>query len=223
MNSTFEFAASSLAESKGVSAPIPTSTAVLAEIPELVPVLYKALESGTHAMRSFFEDDKAKPDAFLAPALVRYYAKKFLSSNGVEETELDVEDIANNGLSLMHNSYHLRILKSDNGQLPPPGDSERKQKFYSQQMTLGVRPSGVATTLNLVVLWDFDAAYNLRQLWLSCPKAGGIGKASVEEHWSVALPHPATAEHSDPGTVESDDDDFEVRVKNMSAKGLSNA
>ena len=56
---------------------------------------------------------------------------------------------------------------------------------YDAPSAAELRPS-----LNLLVLWEIDAAYTLRRLLLACPKVGGLTRESVAAYWLVEIPHP---------------------------------
>jgi hypothetical protein len=56
---------------------------------------------------------------------------------------------------------------------------------YDAPSAAELRPS-----LNLLVLWEADAAYTLRRLSLVCPKVGGLTRESVAAYWTIEIPHP---------------------------------
>ena len=43
------------------------------------------------------------------------------------------------------------------------------------------------------MLWEADAAYTLRRLWLVCPRVGGLTRESVAVYWTVEIPHPTVS------------------------------
>jgi len=162
----------------------------------------QAVEEAVPKAKEFFTASGKAVDKYLFNDLVRYYAKCRLQNYGfsVEDDEKEIADyqfkaLANNGLSGSFNGYPFRILKADRGDLPLPGPSERKQKFYHQQLCL---PFDIAldehtrtTRLNLLVLWEVDVYYNFTQLRLACPKAGGNTRESVEAYFNQPIPHAA--------------------------------
>jgi hypothetical protein len=56
---------------------------------------------------------------------------------------------------------------------------------YATLSAAEMRPS-----LNLLVLWETDAAYTLRRLLLVCPKVGALTRESVAAYWTIEIPHP---------------------------------
>jgi hypothetical protein len=75
-----------------------------------------------------------------------------------------------------------------------------------------VRPS-----LNLLVLWETDAAYTLRRLSLVCPKVGGLTRESVAAYWVTEIPHPTvwrpTSAAAMPEAPVEARDDLDIRVR----------
>jgi hypothetical protein len=141
-------------------------------------------------------------------SFVRYEAKLHLLQAGQDVFETEI--LSNNGLVMRHLEYQLRLLKSDNGHLPTPGHSRRKQAYYSQQMEFFAPMADEPVDMvNLVVLWDVDAHWSLSGLELVYPKSGGDTKASVSAFWEIPLDHPViTLERPTEAVAEEPDDDF---------------
>ena len=163
---------------------IPTPAHVLQALAPLWPPLYTALEWATQQTRAYFDAERVPVDRHLAPSLVRYQAKRYLARLGHDVQEEAGEAYAfqtlpNNGLSLSYRGDHLyvlRILKALEGQLPAPGASRARQAFWQQQLLFDYDAPSAAElrpSLNLLVLWEADAAYTLRRLWLVCPESRG--------------------------------------------------
>ena len=134
---------------------------------------------------------------------MRYQAKRYLARLGHDAQEDDGEAYAfqtlpNNGLSLSYRGdllYVLRILKALEGQLPAPGASRARQAFWQQQLIFDYAAPSAAElrpSLNLLVLWETDAAYTLRRLSLVCPKVGALTRESVAAYWTIEIPHPTS-------------------------------
>jgi hypothetical protein len=168
-------------------AKIQESEKALKALASLLPVVYSALEAATQSTREFFDREDRPIDSYLAPCLVRYYAKQHLDSVG-QSVEYDREELSNNGLCLTYNNYLLRIWKSEDGELPVPGQSRPRQAFFQQ---LPIAINNPEEQLNLAILWEVSSDYNLQRLLLSCPKAGDTTRASVEAYWTIPIPHPA--------------------------------
>lgn len=185
---------------------------VFDELTRLFPVVYRALEGACQDTREFFDTQNVPVDAYLAPCLVRHFAKRYLCALGqdADYDEEDIENLANNGLCLAYADYQIRILKSDCGRLPPPGVSRRKQAFYHQQLALlyldSPNKEPRASKLNLLILWDVDSKYNLVGLSLACPKGGSATQLSVEEYWIEPIPYQTSVSVGEPATPERAED-----------------
>jgi hypothetical protein len=107
-----------------------------------------------------------------------------------EEVEYEPEYLSNLGLAVGTDGLRIRILKSDHGTLPTPGPSKKRQQFYSQQGSLFPPPATgeePVSAVNLVLHWSPTDEYELDRVYLACPKAGGITRASVEAHWDEVI------------------------------------
>jgi hypothetical protein len=211
---------------------IPTPAHVLQALAPVWPPLYTALEWATQQTRTYFEAEGAPIDRHPAPSLVRYQAKRQLARLGHHAQEDDGEAYAfqtlpNNGLSLSYRGdllYVLRILKALEGQLPAPGASRARQAFWQQQMLFDYDAPSAAElrpSLNLLVLWEADAAYTLRRLSLVCPKIGALTRESVAVYWTVEIPHPnvwrTTSPAAMPEAPVAGRDDLEIRRRQPAA------
>ena len=125
--------------------------------------------------------------------------------------------------------YVLRILKALEGQLPAPGASRARQAFWQQQMLFDYdAPSAaeIRPSLNLLVLWETDAAYTLRRLSLVCPKVGALTRESVAAYWTIEIPHPTVARAPTPAGDYAPEapmdtrDDLEIRLRRPAAREL---
>ncbi len=163
----------------------------------LFPIVYTALDNGVSKTKEFFagqeiKEDK-KIDPYFAPNYVRFYAVRHLKRAGQdayeESDDLNVANIPNNGMHLNYGRYRIKILKSNNGELPVPGHSKIRQDFYSQPSFLDYGEAANAMPLNLLVLWNVNQGYNgLGLITLACPKAGGTTRDSVADYFHVKIP-----------------------------------
>jgi hypothetical protein len=212
---------------------IPTPERVLRALAPLWSPLYTALEWATQQTRAYFEAEGAPIDRHLAPSLVRYQAKRQLARLGHDAQEAGeayaFQTLPNNGLSLSYRGdllYVLRILKALEGQLPAPGVSRARQAFWHQQLIFDYATPSAAEmrpSLNLLVLWETDAAYTLRRLSLVCPKVGALTQELVAAYWTIEIPHPTVARAQMPpvsrapaGSTEPWDD-LEIRLRRPAA------
>jgi hypothetical protein len=216
---------------------IPAPAFVLQAIAPVWPPIYTALEWATQQTRAYFEAEGAPIDRHLAPSLVRYQAKRSLARLGHDAQEDDGEAYAfqtlpNNGLSLSYRGDHLyalSMLKALEGHLPAPAASKVRQAFWHQQLLFDYdAPLGaeLRPSLNLLVLWETDAAYTLRRLSLVCPKVGALTRESVAAYWTIEIPHPmmsraaVTPGSRAPEVPTAARDDLEIRQRRPAARGL---
>jgi len=164
---------------------VPVFETVLNFLAPILPKIYSALDHGTSEVCEFFEKKALGIiDPYLAPNIVRYFALrelKKLDQNGKEE-DVNLDNIPNNGIYIHCGGYHIRILKSSNGQLPFPGRSISRQEFYQQHFKF--YEEGV----NLLILWDVNPPYNLSTMYIVCPKDVGIYREPVPVHWQFPIP-----------------------------------
>ena len=216
---------------------IPAPEHVLQTLAPVWPPIYTALEWATQQTRAYFDAEGTPIDRHLAPSLVRYQAKRYLARLGhaVQEEEGEAyafQTLPNNGLSLSYRGdllYALRILKALDGQLPAPGASRARQAFWHQQLIFDYAAPSAAElrpSLNLLVLWETDAAYTLRRLSLVCPKVGALTRESVAVYWTIEIPHPNVGRApATPGSRALDvpteaRDDLAIRLRRPAARGL---
>ena len=110
----------------------------------------------------------------------------------------------------------FRILKSDNGSLPAPGPSQKRQQFYAQQGTLFPEDkngdeSKELPRANLVLHWVPDEEYNLSRVSLACPISGGITRASVRSEWDEVIWRRESNLRADT-QAEATADELEIRL-----------
>jgi hypothetical protein len=172
---------------------------VLEETFPAARLAHAAVEVGIQRTVRFFEKDDKPVDPYLAPALVRYYAMQHIDEKKYKVEGLTRKPLANNGLCVRYKSYEIRVLKSDEGDVPVPGPSRKRQDFYQQRFPAWAEVAGEdePDPLALLILWDVTRKYVLRGLTLVCPKDGDITRDSVEIYWekpiplSVPTPRPA--------------------------------
>lgn len=169
---------------------IPPTTAqlALADLDGVLALLWEALEAGAADAHRYFEEHGETINRTLYPGIVRYRAIQILTSAGVEATEFELANIANNGIEISHGTYKLRVLKTEDGEVPRAGTSARKRNFYCQGTLFGT--DWDSTTTNLVLTWDYSGAV-ITELTLACPLAAESKSAGVHLAWSAPVPHPA--------------------------------
>ncbi len=177
---------------------IPSGQEALADLSGAIATIWSALDSAILETKEFFEERGAPIDRSLAPNLIRYVVKRRLNAQGQiaedeESLDYEMQTLPNNGLCMEYGRYQLRILKADNGELPIPGQSKKRQAFWNQaQLDLydNEQPAQAVPSVNLIVLWDADSNYNFDSVSLICPKTGGMTRDSVSNYWSVPVPNP---------------------------------
>jgi hypothetical protein len=190
--------------------------AILAKLDAVVPLLYDAAEAATHQARSFFDSLPAREaerrDPYLFAHLVRFYVCRALDERG-QTTDFDKDWLANSGVSFRLDWLAVRFLKSAMGQLPAPGKSMTKRRFYRQIIgaTLWEIDSTTRSipSVNVVITWDVDSLGNLSRLNVYCPSDGADSLDSVHWYWREELAHPATTIEPPPSETPSEDDDRE--------------
>ncbi len=221
---------------------LPDAKEVVRHIQPMVPLLFRAIEGALQKTRLFFDNDKTEIDRCLAPNLFRFYAKALLASEGQratyeEETDradYELQVLANNGLCLNYGKHEIRILKSDGDELPAPGHSKARQRFWNWNGQMPIpftyEEQGVADTiddfaLHLIVLWDvIPNKYTLNKVWIACPIQGAETKDSVMAHFIEELSHPLESSNVIP-MIEAeppvDDLDLELKEQMDDKRGTS--
>lgn len=158
----------------------PSFEFVMTNLRALCEVIRVAVAEGTRHAQTYADWQDEQVDSALAPNLVRHKAKNVLLQRGQDVTEEDespefeTEHISNNGLCLKTDGFQVRILKSHNGSIPPPGKSITRNNFYNQlQYPLFGESeddvAGIKPTWGLVVHWFVDKDYTLKRLSLALP------------------------------------------------------
>lgn len=192
----------------------PDQDVVLQELSPVLPFIYRGLEEAVEQTRDFFPEEKPV-DAALAPNLVRYFVKEYIDHKSSADSRLSVsnkferESLPNNGLFLHYGPYRIRILKTDEGELPLPGPSRARRRFYQQTLPLWAQVSGEdlrPNLVNLVILWDVNSEYVLNDLSIACPRDVGESRGTVQCYWRAEIPHPALTQASDADDPAQDTD-----------------
>ena len=186
----------------------PSADEILAEIPDLPPLLWDGLEAGTAEAAKFFRAKDRPFDSVLYPVLVRYRVKTYLRALGIagfdvwdddddddddaEQGGLALRTLPNLGLQLTYRGYELRMRKSE-GEVPVAGRSPKTQAYYRQERVfLPFDPREVERLecRNLLVLWIPDAEHRLHDIRLVLPRDGSTTRSSTQVHWDIPLPRP---------------------------------
>lgn len=203
---------------------VPDQDIVLEELSPVLAFIYGSVEDAIQQTRDFFPEGKPV-DSALAPNLVRYYVKEYIDHKSSADSQLSVSQFSrqalpNNGLFLHFSSYRIRILKADEGELPLPGLSRTRRRFYQQTLPNWTKVSGEAqpNPVNLVILWDVNSEYALDDLTIACPKDVGENQRSVEVHWRADIPHPASVHVNSTGSPAQDIDAGDIDDLHLTTK-----
>jgi hypothetical protein len=205
---------------------LPTFESAVANLERVPDIIYRGLEHGAYKTASFRDAEfpKKRLDACLSASIFRAHAIDFLKREGIDAQadgfKWTFNDLPFMGISFYYNQLHVRILKGPNSVLPGCGRSGKKKKFYDQlPSNYLIGNKAMRSTANLIVLWDFDSAYALAQLWLALPANGGQRPQDVSAFWCDPLAHPA--EKTGPITPPKPNDDGMdklIQTKNEVAK-----
>lgn len=190
------------------------ATAALADLDPVLRVLWEALEEGAADAQHYFDGHGEPANRTLYPGLVRYRALQYLQAAGLDASEFDLANLANNGIEIRSGAYRLRTLKADDGEVPRAGSSARRRNFYLQGTLFPSNEAERAT--NLVVLWDYGPL-GITELTLACPLAPESPTHGVQVAWMAPIPHPALGEElpDDAGT----DDDLLITFRQAGEEG----
>jgi len=200
----------------------PSFTEIFPKVKPLLIMVNQSLEEAIPRAKDFFETQEIDIDRYLFPNLVRFHAKSHLETAGLSiqmdeeeesETGYQFERLVNNGLSGTYNGFRFRILKADKGELPIPGVSVTKKRYYNQQLPLqlDIPFDSECIHLNLVILWEVNFKYDFYQLRLACPKSGGNTRDSVQAYFNEPIPH--AAELIKAREVKTSEEEIELAIK----------
>lgn len=158
------------------------------------PLIYRSLEYAVSRAAAYFEAH-LPVDPYLFSGLVRYHNRLVLARRSPSIEGFEVIRLRNIGTRLKFGGLTIRLWKATgDGYLPPPGNSGSKADYYDQPYLPGLeQPIGT----RLAVLWEADQSLALTEVNLVCPKGTTKPWVHGEEHWRIAIPHPAEAEFAD--------------------------
>lgn len=181
---------------------VPDPETALADLAGFTPALFEVMEGAMLEARDYFRRRGEKVNNWTYCCLVRYHALLLFKKHGFKPDELP-----NNGLCLTFGRYKIKLYKLFHDEVPPPGPSRKRQRFYkmnAQPIQDGPwQPSLLAPALmsllsrlpggaiNLIVTWEPTKYFDLSGLSLACPKNGTHNPAKVDLFWQTSIPHPA--------------------------------
>ena len=181
----------------------PSLDTALQELRPLTTVLYEHFpEVATRVVIPYFYGRGHLVNHRLATDMLRYEICKCLREADIDAHPYDepesthtmrMSDLANNGIEGVFSGWPFKVLRSRDGDVPPPGRSTRK-KAYFQQLPLFSLPNEPDSLHrpNVVVLWDCDQAYTRFTLRLAQPFETRGSYGHVRCRYNEVIPHPAT-------------------------------
>ena len=183
-------------------------------------------------VKPYFDQDGLFVDDTLASPMVRHATKLRLAT--IFPVPLDESDdpdspptlifkhLRNHGIESIFRGLPFKLLRGRKGRIPPPGDSEYRTWFYNNDLQIA-QPSLFDPTPELLwrrlhprvlILWDFDPAYNVLTLWLVVPDKATAPYGEVTWVHRVEVPPPddqAALQPTDMEPIPTPDLDVETR------------
>lgn len=165
------------------------------ELRLLFPILATGLDLATRATQEFHRTNNREIDWVFAPCHVRHEMHQYLHNLRHLVETLVKEKVANNGISLRFKGHHIRVWKTIDLTVPVAGASRRTKAFLRQERLAAngyyqplLEDCITENPKNLVVLWEVDEHYGLKNLYLACPpEAAGD---TVPDEWEWIRPIP---------------------------------
>jgi hypothetical protein len=158
-------------------------------------ILATGLDLGTRATQDLHRANKREIDWVFAPCHVRHEVQHYLDKHRDIVENLIKEIVPNNGISLRFNGHHIRVWKTVDLAVPLSGASRRTMAFLRQEK---LAMKGYFQPLledcitenpkNLVVLWEVDEQYGLKNLYLACPREATGDTVPDEWEWIRPIP-----------------------------------
>jgi hypothetical protein len=205
--------------------PLPSFARVMEDIAPLTRLIFWSLEIGTEGCRKYYDEQCGgdPPSSHLREMIVRDQAKRHLIGGGllVKEERFQMPSEPLISLLILASGYAIRVLKGKDGIIPGCGLSARRRKFYNQVPMRYLDTDGAikGTHTNLILLWDFNAAFGIQAVWLACPQVAGARSQDVVLAWKESIQNPvveAAAAAVDPETHEEVDHELEVLLTGKS-------
>lgn len=168
----------------GILCSVATYVETVQALRPIIPVVYEALQAGLDAAATDHEkrhlERTADPHYFSYSA--RRTAVERLRSKGLLRLgdRGDRSALAMSGIQLDHAGHRLWVQRSANKDIPLPGKSGPKGRFYRQEPTL-------EGWNNLLMLWRDDAGTLEDPLWLVRPLGGDNRRKELRLDWQGPL------------------------------------
>lgn len=171
--------------------PIATSEQTLEKVQPLLAIIYTLLEAGVAEAHQWFQQRKKPVNRVAFAMLVRLKIFEDLEAKTqAAGLKCRVMLLANVGVRVKFNGSTIAIWKADkDGQLPPCGESDRRQDFYRQD-TLPDMYGSDAVPPKLALLWEANGPLAVK---LVAPRGFNSLWTAGQIHWEIDVPHPAKA------------------------------
>ena len=161
----------------------PTAEEALKGLSGLTKAIQEFLIDATTVVIPYFEKRGLATNRRLATDMLRYELLLRLREVGIpvedENDQITVAALSNNGIECSCAGWSVKVLRSAHD-IPPPGYSDKRSRFFAQQLTLiqfSDIQAGHDLRPNVVILWDFDYLYTTLALRLAAPRevSGPLG------------------------------------------------
>lgn len=183
---------------------------VLEQLNPLLTIIYTLIEVGVEDSKAYFQKRKKPVHNVVFASLVRLKIwEEVEEQTRAAGINCRVVLRANVGVRVVYNGTTIAIWKADkDGKLPPCGESEQRQLFYTQT-TLPYMNGSDVLPKKLALIWNPDER-GVLAVTLVAPKGYVSLWKSGLVHWDIKVPHPAksimaTTDHLASGAEELDD------------------
>lgn len=160
------------------------------ELGPLLRILYTLIEDGVEGARVYFVERRRPVHNVVFASLVRLRVWEEIEKRALAAgITCRVVYKGNVGVRVIYNGSTIAIWKADkDGKLPPCGESEQRQLFYTQTVLPEVYGDGTIPK-KLALLWNKNGG--LLRVQLVAPKGYASFWKSGLIHWAEDVPHPA--------------------------------
>jgi hypothetical protein len=193
-----------------------TGSSKLDQLAPLSARVYAALEHGLELARGFFEGRRHDP--WLFAHLVRYGVLEMLPDAMIEVDDYEIKRNPMCGIEIVAAGSRIKLWKkpaAENKFLQPPGESEARQQFYWQQLTLPGVLSFSPSQDHLAYVWEPSPSGV--ELFLVKPNGYDDIWKPGEHEWALPIAHPAETLVAATDFAAADlDDDLDIQIQQAS-------
>jgi hypothetical protein len=170
--------------------PIATAEQTLQRLRPLLVIIYALIEAGVEDARAWFQQRGKPIHRVVFADIVRLKVFEELETRA-RAAGLNCRVIykGNVGIRAIYNGSMIAVWKADkDGKLPPCGESDQRQRFYTQAVLPHMYGSD-ALPPRLALLWE--PSDGLLAVKLVAPRGFNSLWTAGLSHWEIAVPHPA--------------------------------